>query len=437
MLVEGGDGGAVVLDPTNPNNVYHDYPYAGFFLRKSTDGGITWSTAQNGIPAGLSFNFVAPLVLDPNAPTRLLFGMSDLLESNDGANSWHVLSMPFVNGWNTNANVSAIGIANDSSVIYASTDDGKTFVTQDHGNTWTERDFPIQSTSAFHPAINEIAVNPISPNIAYAVVPTFTGSSAGHVFQTTDYGAHWVDISGNLPDVPVWSVLLDPRHPNVLYVGGDNGVWQTTALGSGNISWHKFGTGMPNAQVTEMILDLPRNSITASTYGRGMFRVLLGKPGAPSGGFTPSATPHAPAAPWRASAGPSSQEAVAAGPTSGRGVFPETLLMPLVTAAGDGFLPAGDGASGGLGAIFALAPPSSAAPVNSSALPNNGGAGSTSRPGESVVSGPLAGLSLGNGLPTSALALTGVRSAVWKHKANTSNRLDPQAVDVLFASLAE
>jgi hypothetical protein len=127
------------------------------------------------------------------------------------------------------------------------------------------------------------------------------------------------------------------------------------------------------------------------------------------------------------------------GPSSvnGHGVFPEALLTPWITHAAGGFLPAGDGASGGLGAIFALAPPGSATPANSSALPNNGGAVSTNGSSQSVVSGPLAGLSLGNGLPTSALSGAGVSSAGFKRKVNASNGLDPQAVDVLFASLTE
>ncbi len=35
------------------------------------------------------------------------------------------------------------------------------------------------------------------------------------------------NISGNLPDLPVNSVILDPSYPNTLYVGTDVGAYVT------------------------------------------------------------------------------------------------------------------------------------------------------------------------------------------------------------------
>ena len=45
----------------------------------------------------------------------------------------------------------------------------------------------------------------------------------GRVFKTTDAGQTWTDITGDLPDVPVWKLVIDPR-TGTLYVGTDHGV---------------------------------------------------------------------------------------------------------------------------------------------------------------------------------------------------------------------
>ena len=37
------------------------------------------------------------------------------------------------------------------------------------------------------------------------------------MFATADGGQHWKNVSGNLPDVPVNSIVLDPSYPNTLY----------------------------------------------------------------------------------------------------------------------------------------------------------------------------------------------------------------------------
>ena len=47
------------------------------------------------------------------------------------------------------------------------------------------------------------------------------------MFKTTDGGKHFLNISGNLPDLPVNSVILDPSYPNTLYVGTDVGAYVT------------------------------------------------------------------------------------------------------------------------------------------------------------------------------------------------------------------
>src|SRR5262249_25443015 len=91
---------------------------------------------------------------------------------------------------------------------------------------------------------------------------------AGHAFKTTDGGATWVDISGNLPDVPANTVLIDPLDAQMIYVGTDIGVFRS----AGVAAWQPLTAGMPPVVVTQLAAH-PSGLIQAATYGRGAFEL--------------------------------------------------------------------------------------------------------------------------------------------------------------------
>ena len=65
------------------------------------------------------------------------------------------------------------------------------------------------------PAIRAIATHPEQPEIVYV------GTQNGP-YRSMDQGEHWDKL--NVPDhgLPVWSLLLDPRDPQVMYAGYEN-----------------------------------------------------------------------------------------------------------------------------------------------------------------------------------------------------------------------
>jgi hypothetical protein len=65
------------------------------------------------------------------------------------------------------------------------------------------------------PAIRAIATHPEHPEIVYV------GTQSGP-YRSMDQGVHWEKL--NVPDhgLPVWSLLFDPRDPNVMYAGYEN-----------------------------------------------------------------------------------------------------------------------------------------------------------------------------------------------------------------------
>ena len=65
------------------------------------------------------------------------------------------------------------------------------------------------------PAVRALAVHPQKPEVLYA------GTQAG-AYRSRDRGEHWEKL--DVPDhgLPVWSVLLHPRDPDVIFLGYEN-----------------------------------------------------------------------------------------------------------------------------------------------------------------------------------------------------------------------
>src|SRR5260370_1911889 len=118
---------------------------------------------------------------------------------------------------------------------------------------------------------NDLTVDPTNPGTAYAVRARFSGSSSNHVFKTTNYGATWTDISGNLLDTPVDSVAVSADGATV-YIGTDVGVFSSS---DGGTSWARFGTGLPNVQVKDLQVVPSQDLLAAGTYGRGMWEIKV------------------------------------------------------------------------------------------------------------------------------------------------------------------
>ncbi len=120
----------------------------------------------------------------------------------------------------------------------------------------------------------------------YATVMGFAGNgiNAAHLYRSTDAGAHWTNVSSNLPNAPANSVVVDPNDANTLYVAMDTGVYvttQVTTCATANC-WSIYGTSLPNAPVVELAAapamptgDGRAGELRAATYGRGLWQIPL------------------------------------------------------------------------------------------------------------------------------------------------------------------
>jgi len=264
--VRGGDGGFTRVDRTNPATVYHTY--TGVSLERSDDGGQTWVGATNGITPDDHSEFYAPYILDPANQARVLFGATHLWESTNKGGNYRAIGGPGSTGWTSTKTIGAL--ATSGNTVYAATDDDKIFATTDDGANWTN----VTPTGAVDPGGNirfrDMVLDPADPRVVYAVADQF---SVAHVIRSTDGGASWTDLSGNLPDLPTESITLGVvGGVQTVYVGNDDGVYATP---SAAISWSRLGSGFPRAQVSNLDFDATAGLLAAGTHGRGMFELSI------------------------------------------------------------------------------------------------------------------------------------------------------------------
>lgn len=264
--IAGGDGGFVRIDQSNNQTVYHEY--YGISLQRSDNGGATWNDiSPPGATGGL---FYVPYVMDPSNSQRLLYGTATLYETTNKGNNWAAIGTPGTQGFNPfGSAITAIAVAKSSpNTVYATTGD-QVFRTGNDGASWTDVSIPGVG------GIDDLQVDPFNAARAFAVVGQYGG---GKIYMTTDSGAHWSDISGNLPDQPARSLVIDPRtSPETLYLAVDDGVYASFDTGA---VWVRFGSGLPNVMAKQLELQLNGgvNILAAGTYGRGLFEMQSNDP---------------------------------------------------------------------------------------------------------------------------------------------------------------
>ena len=281
--VIGGDGGWTAIDPSSPNVAYAEYVNASLFRTLRLDFSDILDITH-GIDPKDRTRFISAYVLDPSNPQRLYFGTQRLYRSQDGGGLWRPISPDLTHPPSPTATgqaytISSIALAPyDSNVIYTAAGSGAVFASTDGSATWVDRSAGLPMRAATH-----LTADLIDPGTVYATFSGFPAASdpiQGHIFKSTNFGAAWSDISGNLPNLPVDDLAIDPDLPDTLYAGTDLGVMFTSDAGA---TWAPLGTGLPKTAVTSLVLHRATRTLRAATHGRSVWDYALG----PGAGFAP------------------------------------------------------------------------------------------------------------------------------------------------------
>ena len=127
-----------------------------------------------------------------------------------------------------------------------------------------------------------IALDPSAPTAStptgYAALGGFNGNtpaSPGHVYQVVcdNLCANpvWTDRSGNLPDIPVDSIIVNPNFPQQVFAGTDFGLYFTNDINAVSPTWFRFDKGLPHTMIWDLQIDRGATTLSVWTRGRGAY----------------------------------------------------------------------------------------------------------------------------------------------------------------------
>ena len=267
--------------------------------RGSASGGALWSPANAisapfGTPAASGCGSTSPVVRSLAAGGAI--GTSSNAQNAGSKVVYAGLAGSLDGGQGYGGHVFTTTGANLASAVTAWTDAANSAVTNDTTNV-----------GVFNPGgfdISSLAADPHDATGAtvYATVMGFNanGISTPHVYRSIDAGAHWTNITANLPNAPANSAIVDPNDANTVYVALDTGIYvttQVTTCASTNC-WSVYGTALPNSPVIQLAAaagmptgDGRTGELRAATYGRGIWQIPLltaSTPAAPAIAIKPS-----------------------------------------------------------------------------------------------------------------------------------------------------
>ena len=288
-----GDGGWSVIDPSNNNNLYTACNSGPIEIDKSTSATptyFTFSESDTGITRTDRANFIPPLVIDPVTPTTLYFGSFQLYRSIDSAASWAAISnngTPDLTGGG-NAHINAIGVGPNNVVWVGTSGSGNTVNSKvqisKNANLGANATFTDVSSGLPTRAVTQVMPDRADSTGATAYV-TFSGfdqfaagggDGLGYVYKTTNFGANWTNLTGNLPHSPVNDIVIDPSMANTLYVATDVGVFYTSNANASPPTWNTLVSGLPKSAVLSLKLHNASRTLVAGTHGRSVWRTVVG-----------------------------------------------------------------------------------------------------------------------------------------------------------------
>jgi hypothetical protein len=200
-----------------------------------------------------------------------------LLRSANRGDTWTEISpdltknLPDRRGGTGNIQYATITTIDESpvvgGVIWAGTDDGNVQVTRDGGKSWTN----VTDRISGHPGywVSRVVASYHDAAAAYVTVTGYRHDDVKpFAWKTSDYGATWSSIAGNLPTEALNVIREDRRNPNLLFVGTDVGVHASL---DGGQTWLRMKTGITTNPVHDLAVHPREQELIVGTHGRGIY----------------------------------------------------------------------------------------------------------------------------------------------------------------------
>jgi len=206
-----------------------------------------------------------------------------------------------INGadWLPNSPDLTKGVLNDRSFInqlaFSFSDESIAIIGSNDGNVWfgfelgqgvadsaTWVDVTDDNSVLPNRPILDVVTGAESQLVGYAAVGGFnqnTPATPGHVLRVecnADCSSfNWTDKSGNLPNIPINAIMVNPNNPAQVFAGSDWGLYFTDDIQQLAPEWSRFTAGLPAAMIWDIAVDRGFTALAVFTRSRGAYAVRL------------------------------------------------------------------------------------------------------------------------------------------------------------------
>ena len=192
----------------------------GGFIRKTTNGGVSFTFQKNPMLANLVCIYFMPF--NPNQGWAVSSLNNAIIRTNDGGNTWSLPANTTVS-YSWSLKQAGSGNIGNGFCLHPKNKNGifimmgnSLYRSLDKGETWT-----LIGTNSIGGSAHSFFINAIDTNLMIAS----KGSSGGRMTRSTDYGQTWTDILGAINLTSYGMPLeVDENNPMVCYLGPDNSV---------------------------------------------------------------------------------------------------------------------------------------------------------------------------------------------------------------------
>lgn len=282
-----GDGFDVVPDKDDSQFGYA-MSQQGFVSRYDWKTGNNYTVRPTPPDADtrLRFNWNAAIGQDPFDNSTVYFGSQFVHKSTNKGQTWEVISADLTTNDPEKQNQSesggltldATGAENhctilviepspvEQNMLWVGTDDGRVHYTQNGGSSWTEVTANIKGLPKGS-WIPQIKASQNNKGEALLIANDYRRFNyTPYAYRTKDYGKTWNRIvDGSDVESYTLSIVEDPKNPNLLFLGTDDGLYLSLNAGR---DWQKWTKGFPTVSTKDLVIHPREEDLVIGTFGR-------------------------------------------------------------------------------------------------------------------------------------------------------------------------
>jgi len=256
----GGDGMEAIIQPLRPDWMVGSWQFGTRQITR--DAGQSRQGANNPEGGSGEADWQAPLLFDPNQQMDAIHFASSIYKSSSfGDDNWGLVGSPGI------GLIKVAAIAENNSDIIAIARNSTFRLSTDGGQT-----FNVTSNQLPNYSITDITFDPNDDSTLIVTYNRYQNDNQ-KIYLSHDLGANWTNITDNLGNMPIRTVVIDHSKDSYIYVGGEIGVYSRAM--EGPATWNLYSPNLPNCTVRDLEIQYGSNVLRASTWGRGLWEYTL------------------------------------------------------------------------------------------------------------------------------------------------------------------